>query len=123
MQLMQIALIAPLHQLKERRPIMAKSRNTPVFDRIVQALTYSFPTRQIALQLLEDRFENELIVSAGNINTVEAAAKALRLDINQEECAQVLDYIAEHLMVVITIEHVETAAYALFGNRFIEPEN
>ncbi len=102
---------------------MAKSRNTPVFDRIVQALTYSFPTRQIALQLLEERFEYDLFVHAGDITTIEKAAKELRLAITKEECAKVLDYIAEHCMVVITIEHVETAAYALFGNRFIEPEN
>ena len=100
---------------------MAKSRNSPALTRIVQALTYSFPVREIALRLLNQHFEDDLLVIAGNISTVEAAAKKLRLDINQEECAQVLDYIAEHSMVAITLEHVETAAYALFGNRFIEP--
>lgn len=100
---------------------MATSRNTPAFQRIVQALTYSFPVREIALRLLTQHFEDELLVIAGNINTVQAAAKELRLDISPEECAQVLDYIAEHKMAVITLEHIETAAYALFGNRFIEP--
>ena len=100
---------------------MAKSRNTPVFEQIVQPLTYSFPVRNIALRLLEERFDNDLFINAGNIITVEKAARELRLDINQEECAQVLDYIAEHSLVAITLEHVETAAYALFGNRFIEP--
>ena len=101
---------------------MTTSRNAPALTRIVQALTYSFPVREIALRLLNQHFDDDLLIIAGNINTVEAAAKELRLDINQEECAKVLDYIAEHQLVVITLEHVETAAYALFGNRFIEPE-
>jgi len=98
---------------------MPKTRNTPAFTRIVQALTYSFPVSEIALRLLSQHFENDLLVIAGNITTVEAAAKELRLNISKEECAQVLDYIANQPMV--TLEHVETAAYALFGNRLIEP--
>lgn len=102
---------------------MANSRNAPALTRIVQALTYSFPVREIALRLLKQHFEDDLLIIAGNISTVKAAAKELRLNITEEECAQVLDYIAEHSMVVISLEHVETAAYTLFGNRFIEPEN
>jgi chromosomal replication initiation ATPase DnaA len=94
----------------------------PVFEQIVQPLTYSFPVREIALRLLEERFDHDLFVHAGGINTVESTAKELRLAITKEECAKVLDYIAEHQMVAITIEHVETAVYALFGNRFIEPD-
>ena len=100
---------------------MANTRNTPAFERIVQALTYSMPVRQIALQILEDRFENDLLIIAGNIQTIVDHTKELRLDISKEECAKVLDYIAQQAMVSITLEHVETAAYALFGNRFIEP--
>ena len=100
---------------------MAVTRNTPAFTQIVQALTYSMPVSEVALRLLEEHFENDLLVIVGNIQTIENAAKELRLDISKEECARVLDYIAKQAMVSITIEHVETAAYALFGNRFIEP--
>jgi len=100
---------------------MAESRNTPALTQIVQALTYSTPVKEVAIRLLEEHFENDLLIIAGNIQTVETAAKELRLAITKEECAQVLDYIAQQTMVGITIEQVEIAAYALFGNRFIEP--
>jgi len=103
---------------------MKETRNTPVLKQIVEFLPgLLFPalTRDVVLYALELRFGRDYLLIAGNIQTVEEAAKDLRLDISKEECAQVLDYIAKQAMVSITIENVETAAYALFGNRFIEP--
>ena len=100
---------------------MSTTRNTPVFLKLLEALTVSKPKKEVALSMLEQHFQNDLIVIVGNIETVMEAAKELRLDISKEECAQVLDYLAHQAMVSITIEHVEKAAYAQFGNRFIEP--
>jgi len=94
---------------------MANSRNTQVLQQIIEALGDD------ALGNLEKRFKDELLVIAGNTQQVAGHAKELRLAITQKECAQVLDYIAKEKMVQVTIEQVETAAYALFGNRFIEP--
>ena len=100
---------------------MADTRNTPVLRQIIEALGDQLSNQDIALIKLEEFYRNDLLVIAGNIETIEEAATELRLDISKEECAQVLDHIAKQAMVEITIEHVETAAYALFGNRFIEP--
>jgi len=100
---------------------MADTRNTPVLRQIIEALGDHLTNQDIALMALEQSYRDDLLLIAGKIETVEDAAKELRLDISKEECAQVLDHIAKQAMVIITIEHVETVAYALFGNRFIEP--
>jgi len=94
---------------------MANSRNTQVLQQIIESLGDD------ALGNLEERFKDELLIIAGNTQQVADHAKELRLEISEQECGQVLDYIAKEQMVSVTIEQVETAAYALFGNRFIEP--
>ena len=100
---------------------MAVTRNTPVLRQIVEALNGQLSNQDIALMQLEEFYRDDLLVNAGNIQTIIDDAKELRLDLTKEECAQVLDSIAAQAMVSITLEHVETAAYALFVNRFIEP--
>lgn len=98
---------------------MAVTRNTPVLRQIIEALNGQLSNPDIALMKLEECYRDDLLVIAGNIETIADDAKELRLDISKEECGAVLDSIATEAMV--TLEHVETAAYALFGNRFIEP--
>ena len=98
---------------------MAVTRNTPVLKNIVEALGDILSNQDIALITLEEWYWDDLLVNAGNIQTIIDDAKELRLDLSKEECAQVLDSITKESL--ITLEHVETAAYALFGNRFIEP--
>ncbi len=101
---------------------MTESRNTPVFRQVVLALGYSTEVGKIALTRLEEFFQNDLLVIAGNVETVAGAAKELRLNISEEECGEILDHIARQKTVSITADHIETATYELFGNRFIEPE-
>ena len=100
---------------------MAVTRNTSVLRQIVETLNGQLSNQSIALMKLEEHYRDDLLVSAGNINAVAKQAKELRLDITTEECGAVLDYIASKALLCVTIEQVETAAYALFGNRFIEP--
>jgi len=100
---------------------MADTRNTAVLKEIVEVFQGFVPPSRNALGKLEERFKDDLLIVAGNIQTVAEQAKELRLDISKEESGKVLDYIARERMVSVTIEQVETAAYALFGNRFIEP--
>ena len=65
---------------------------------------------------------HRLILDAGNVDTIEQAAKKLRLRVTEEECADVLDYIASKGMIGINIDHVEQAINELLGeDRFIEP--
>ena len=94
-------------------------RNTSLLKEIVNVL--SLPTD--ALDQLEQHFDHRLILDAGNVNTIEAAAQQLRLRVSREECPLVLDYMAEKRMVGISVDHVEQAINSLLGEeRFIEPE-
>jgi len=94
-------------------------RNTPLLKEIVNVL--SLPPD--ALEQLEHHFATRLIFDAGSVDTIEAAAKQLRLSITKDECSMVLDYIARKGMVGITVDVVETAINELLGeDRFIEPE-
>jgi hypothetical protein len=96
-------------------------RNTPILREIVQVLSPELEDSEYALDRLENHFQDRLIVDAGDAATVGSWATQLRLQITQEECSMVLDAIAEQKMVSVTVDHVETVVYDLFGNRFIEP--
>jgi hypothetical protein len=93
-------------------------RNTAILQEIVQVLS---PELENALDRLENHFQHRFIVDAGNVASVGSFATQLRLEITQEECSMVLDEIAAQKMVSVTVDHVETVVYDLFGNRFIEP--
>jgi hypothetical protein len=107
---------------KRKEKQMKDTRNTPVFKQVVLALGYSMAVREIALARLEEFFQDDCLVIVGNVESVEAAVAKLRLNIREEECGKILDHIACQKAVSITVDHVEAAAYELFGNRFIEPE-
>ena len=98
-----------------------ETRNTPVLREVVEVLGPQLSYAQYALNTLERHFANRFIVDAGNVVTVAAYAEQLRLQISEQECSTVLDHIAEEKMVMVTIDHVETAINALFDDRFIEP--
>ena len=91
------------------------TRNTPVLERILEALGDTAP--QDALARLEEEFKDSLLAVAGDVNTVAQQAEELRLAITTEECAVVLD----HLDVEITIDDTEEAINTLFPDRFVEP--
>ena len=93
-------------------------RNTILLNEIVNVL--SLPSH--ALKQLEHHFSARLILDAGSVDTIEAAAKQLRLRVSREECPAVLDYIASKGMVGIMVDVVEQAINELLGeDRFIEP--
>ena len=93
-------------------------RNIQILEEIVNVL--SLPAN--ALEALEHHFSTRLIIDAGNVDTIEQAAKLLRLRITREECSLVLDYIAGKAMVMVNIDHVEQAINEMLGeDRFIEP--
>jgi len=93
-------------------------RNTSLLKEIVNVLSLS----PDVLEQLEHHFSARLILDAGSVNTIEVAAKQLRLRITREECFMVLDYIASKGMVSITVDCVEEAINELLGeDRFIEP--
>ena len=110
--------LAPIQKGKN---FMADTRNTALLKEVVEVFQGFVPPSRKALEKLEARFGDDYLLIAGSIESIAAHAKELRLDITTEECGAVLDYIARERMVSVTIEQVETAAYALFGNRFIEP--
>ena len=95
------------------------NRNTPVLERIVEALGISAPHE--ALARLEAHFHNELLIVAGNTSQLAEFAHHLRLQITPEEQPVVLDHIANERMASMTIDHVEEAINTLFPDRFIEP--
>jgi len=98
------------------------TRNTPILGQIINFLAPHLPDKASALALLEDHYRGQYLVSVGDVGFVASAAHKLRLNITKEECALVLDYVAKKGMVVITIDHVETAINKLLGeDRFIEP--
>jgi hypothetical protein len=96
-------------------------RNTPILQEIVQVLSPELDEAEYALDRLEDHLQDRLIVDAGNVALVGSFAMQLRLEITQEECYMALDEIANQKMVGVSVNHVETVVYDLFGNRFIEP--
>jgi hypothetical protein len=97
------------------------TRNTPVLTRIVDALGDLVSSPADALTRLEQHFENDLLLSVGNVKMVEQHAEKLRLAIITTEAAQVLDHIGQTAVVTITIDYVEDAINTLFDDRFIEP--
>ena len=96
-------------------------RNTPILKEIVETLSPQLSLKEYALRQLEDHFHDRLLVDVGNVSTVGTYATQLRLNISQEECSRVLDYVGGQKLVVVTVDHVEQVVWDLFGNRFIEP--
>jgi hypothetical protein len=112
---------AGLFYLPERRD-GTETRSTSLLPEIIEVLSaagqITNPTD--ALHVLEDDFWASYVLKAGGIKDVAEFAQHLRLNITESECVSVLDYIARKVMIGITIDHVETAAYDLFSNWFIE---
>ena len=98
----------------ERRNRMG--RNTKLLQEIVSVIQ-----GEAELNRLEAHFHRRLLVDAGSTEMVASLANGLWLSITPEECANVLDHLAEHAVVSLTIDQVEAAVYDLFGNRFVEP--
>jgi hypothetical protein len=94
-------------------------RNTQILEEIINVLHLS----NISLEVLEEHFQDRLILDVGSVSVIEVHAKQLRLRVEKEELALVLDYIAQNGIVSITIDAVEEAVNSLLGeDRFIEPE-
>jgi hypothetical protein len=93
------------------------TRNTEVLETIVKALGDSAP--QDSLAKLEAHFHEQLLVVAGDVQTVAKQAEHLRLAITTHECGLVLDHLAPQ--VCILLDQMEEAIYTLFPDRFIEP--
>ena len=94
-------------------------RNTQLLEEIINVLSLS-PEH---LAQLEHHFNTRLLVDVGDVSSIEAHAKTLRLRVEKEEYPLVLDYIASNGMVGITVDTVEEAINELLGeDRFIEPE-
>jgi hypothetical protein len=98
------------------------TRNTPIFQEILEVFSPDVANAESALTRLEIHFQHRLIVEAGSVASVRSSATQLRLHITDDECSAVLDEIARRGMVGVTVDHVEETVYDLFGNRFIEPE-
>ena len=97
------------------------TRNSRVLQEVVDVLYVGVDEQATALNRLEHHFRDRLLVDVGNVNTVATYAEQLRLNITEEECFTVLDYVAEQKMVTITVDHAEMAINELFEDRFIEP--
>ena len=98
-------------------------RNTQILEEIIEVLAPQLADKASALARLEDHFQNQYLVNAGDVQFVASSAEQLRLAITREECSLVLDHIANKSMVTITVDHVEAAINELLGeDRFIEPE-
>ena len=95
------------------------TRNTPVLQSIIECLGDQIARPQDALARLEERFNDSLLIVAGDIQMVAKHAEELRLAVTTAECASVLDHVAPHIR--ITIEHAEESINTLFPDRFIEP--
>ena len=99
-----------------------ETRNTPVLREIIEVLSSELDDAPYALDQLESRFHDRLLVDVGNVNSVGQYAEQLRLRITKEERSVVLDHIADQKMVSITIDVTEMAINERFGwDRFIEP--
>ncbi len=96
-------------------------RNTALLKEIVGVLDADLDDPAYALDQLESHFGTRLLVDVGNVEVVGVYAEQLRLRITDDERSVVLDFIAEHKMVMVTIDHVENAINELFVDRFIEP--
>jgi hypothetical protein len=97
-------------------------RNHPLIDQIVKALGNLVNDEQAAERVLEHHFQHHLLVNVGGVQDIATFARILRLRITDQECGEVLDYIAQEQLVGLTIDHVETAINERFGeDRFIEP--
>ena len=97
-------------------------RNHPLIEQVVKALGNIVTNEEAAIRVLEHHFQHHLIVNVGNVQHIAAFAKHLRLHVTLDECADVLDYIAQEHLISLTIDHVETAINERFGeDRFIEP--
>lgn len=92
------------------------SRNTPVLNQIIEALDISEPH---ALARLEDRFQDSLLVVAGDLKLLASQAETLRLAITTHECGLVLNHLAPQAR--ISLDQTEEAINTLFPDRFIEP--
>jgi hypothetical protein len=100
------------------------TRNTVVLTQIIESLGDQIILPTDAMAQLEEHFADKLLIVAGDTNQVLEYARRLRLTISKEEAGLVLDYIASESLAGLSLEHVEDAINALFGNdRFIEPEN
>ena len=95
------------------------TRNTPLLQEIIGILQLA--DRDIALMALEEFYRNDLLVNAGNIQTVANMAEQLRLDISTDECSTVLNHIGSEALAAITLDTVEEVINDLFPDRFIEP--
>ena len=97
-------------------------RNTPILQEITEVLFTEADEQATALNRLEHRFHDRLLVDVGSVSTVGTYAEQLRLRITEEERSVVLDCIAEKQMVMVNIDVVEDVINERFGwNRFIEP--
>jgi hypothetical protein len=94
------------------------SRNTEVLQRMLQVLNIEEPH---ALARLEIFFKDGLLLVAGTETDVAQRAEHLRLAIIEEERGPVLDYIQQHRLAHINIDHVEEAINTLYPDRFVEP--
>jgi hypothetical protein len=95
------------------------TRNTPVFQQIVEALDGLLVSEPHALARLEDHSKDSLLVVAGDVKLIASQAEELRLAIITPECGQVLDHLAPQAR--ISIDQTEDAINTLFPDRFIEP--
>ena len=97
-------------------------RNHTLIEQVVKALGTLVTDEQAAVKVLAHHFQHHLIVNVGNVQHIAAFAKHLRMRVTDDECGDVLDYIAQESLVGLTIDHVETAINERFGeDRFIEP--
>jgi hypothetical protein len=97
------------------------SRNTGILTIIIENLGALVINPADALARLESRFNDQLLIVAGDTQQVASFAEELRLAISTPESATVLDYIGTEALAGVTIEHVEEAINTLFPGRFIEP--
>ena len=97
------------------------TRNTPILQSIIECLGDQIARPQDALARLEGRFNDSLLIVAGDTKQVAEFAQQLRLAITTPECASVLDHIANRSLAGIHIEIVEDTINTLYEDRFIEP--
>jgi hypothetical protein len=99
------------------------TRNTKLIKQIVKALGNIVTDESSAVRVLEHHYRHHLLVNVGGIEDIMRLAKELRLRIdNDEEAADVLDYIEGLQLCLININQVEEGVNDLLGeDRFIEP--
>ena len=72
------------------------TRNTKLLREIISTVQHLIQYPAIALDHLEQYYQDEFLLNAGDIEFVTTAAEELRLAVTTPECAQALDYIASH---------------------------